>query len=408
MTHQLKAALALLLCIAASLHVAQANNSWRVNANNKAEAVQHALATGLGFNADGTANDASLHAMFADWCNTYGLASPSDAAAFQAFVNNMRQVRSVNLDPTLPWWASGNVYSALTPQQFAKGYLGSKAPTLPVESPGAAARKLLRQNGPKPSPTPAPSPIPAPSPTPSSPSSPSSYNSSNTVNWVSRGFVTPIRNQGGCGSCWAFSSVAAIESMYLMSGRGNVSTLDLSEQQVVSCVTSSYGCSGGYLNQGLDYFKSSPVDKDPLWPYTATNGTCNTASIATAASGNALQTSSTSSYVSPNNDETVLMNAVLQSPVAFLMMVDNSFQSYAGGIYKSTTCTTAVNHAMLIVGWQYDATSGTYYWLIKNSWGTGWGEAGYIRMAAIGSGPGLCGMYQYAYKPPSTFANVLA
>lgn len=174
---------------------------------------------------------------------------------------------------------------------------------------------------------------------------------------------------------------------------------------MLSCVTPSYGCNGGYLNLGIDYFATSPVDKDYLWPYTSSLGTCNTANIASATSGNAVQSISGSVPFTPNDDN-ALKAAVLAAPTGILMMVDSSFQNCRGGVYTSTTCNTAVNHGMLLVGLDVDATTGQWYWLVKNSWGTGWGESGYVRIKVMGaSGPGMCGMYQFPVGTPTTFSS---
>ena len=128
--------------------------------------------------------------------------------------------------------------------------------------------------------------------------------------------------------------------------------------------------------------------------------------MASPSSGDAPQTGGYSTPVSPNNDEAALVSAVQQLPTGLLMMVDSSFQNYRGGVYTYTTCTTAVNHAMLLVGMDQDTTTGQWYWLVKNSWGTGWGESGFIRIKMTGSnGAGMCGMYQWAWMPPTSFPS---
>lgn len=360
-----------------------ANNAfWRFDVNNKADAFARAQETGVGFDEDDNERPEILRKMFDDWCIQFPVECTA-TNAFPNFVNNMREVRRINMDENLPYWASGNQFSHLSENEFQNLFTGAQI------NPRHLSRKLLARNRTK---NISPNPSPNPSPTPA----PDVY----AVNWVSRGMVTPIKNQGPCGSCWAFAATALVESIYLISGRGS---FDLSEQQFVSCMNSenspypSFGCSGGYAHYAISYAAYSPIDIENIWPYTAANDVCNQGLIATLASGNAKQLSSGSVQVYPSNSESALKSALTIMPTVVLFMVDGTFQSYAGGIYKPSSCTTNVNHGMLAVGYGTDATN-QGFWIVKNSWSTNWGEQGFVRVAMTGDGPGPCGMYQYAYQ----------
>ena len=207
------------------------------------------------------------------------------------------------------------------------------------------------------------------------------------IDWVAAGKVTPIKNQGSCGSCWAFAAVATIESALMI--QQNLTTLNLSEQQLVSCATSaagygSLGCNGGYSDQALRYIYNNAEALEGSYPYSGTSSAC------VAPSGQTIRVTGAVSK-SATLVEAAFVTAISRAPFAFYFAVASDFQQYAGGIYTpSATCTTmGLNHAMTAVG--YSRTG--QYWLVKNSWGTGWGLGGYIQIKATGDGQGPCNMY---------------
>jgi len=195
----------------------------------------------------------------------------------------------------------------------------------------------------------------------------------NDIDWTTKGAVSAIKNQGQCGSCWAFSTTGAIESAYLLQGN----SVNLSEQQLVDCSGSygNHGCGGGWMDSAFAYVKDHGLKTEDEYPYKAVNQQCD------ASSGGQYKISG---FIdTPGCDN--LLNTLSQRPVS--VAVDASTWSlYRGGVLS--TCGTSINHGVLVVG----ATS--EYTKIKNSWGTSWGEAGYIRIAA-GNTCNVCGYPSY-------------
>ncbi|KAJ8984233.1 hypothetical protein NQ317_007465 [Molorchus minor] len=191
------------------------------------------------------------------------------------------------------------------------------------------------------------------------------------VNWVTQGVVTPVKNQGNCGSCWAFASTGSMEGAYAISTGRLVS---LSEQNLVDCSTSygNAGCDGGVMDYAFIYVRDNGIEAESDYPYTGTDGRCSYDSSKSVLKVN-------SWYDIPQGDESALQDAVANTgPVAVALNADG-YDLYAGGIYDDSSCSTEVNHGVLVAG--YGTESGTEYWLVKNSWGADFGENGYIRHA---------------------------
>ncbi|KAL5797432.1 hypothetical protein ACOSQ2_002252 [Xanthoceras sorbifolium] len=204
-----------------------------------------------------------------------------------------------------------------------------------------------------------------------------------TMDWRKKGAVTPIKNQGQCGSCWAFSTVAATEGInQLTTGK----LISLSEQELVSCDTKGVdqGCEGGLMEDG--FFKNHGINSEANYPYEAVDGTCNAKKEASHAA------KITGYETVPANSESALLKAVAHQPISVSIDAGgSSFQFYSSGVFTGD-CGTELDHGVTAVG--YGTTSdGTKYWLVKNSWGTSWGEEGYIRMQRdIDAKEGLCGI----------------
>jgi hypothetical protein len=204
-----------------------------------------------------------------------------------------------------------------------------------------------------------------------------------SVDWTTQGAVTPVKNQGQCGSCWAFSTTGSIEGAWFLAGHSLVS---LSEQQLVSCSGSygNMGCNGGLMDWAFQYVMANGLTSEANYPYTARTGTCN--------QNLAKQTVATiSSYndVTPNS-AVALETAIAQQPISVAVEADQAaWQLYTGGTV-SANCGTNLDHGVLAVG--YNLGSSPAYYKVKNSWGTSWGMAGFIQIAINGDGAGVCGI----------------
>ncbi|KAK9714562.1 hypothetical protein RND81_06G103400 [Saponaria officinalis] len=209
--------------------------------------------------------------------------------------------------------------------------------------------------------------------------------SSSTMDWRMEGAVTSIKDQGDCGCCWAFSAVAATESLHkLKTG----TLIPLSEQELVDCDTdSNMGCEGGLMDAAFDFIThNGGLTTEANYPYTASDGTC----IKNRASNYAASISGHEDV--PENDEDALLMAVANQPVSVGIEGGGfDFQFYSGGVFNGE-CGTDLDHAVTVIGYGVD-NGGSKYWLVKNSWGTKWGEKGFMRiMRDVGVSQGLCGI----------------
>jgi hypothetical protein len=197
-----------------------------------------------------------------------------------------------------------------------------------------------------------------------------------SIDWTTRGAVTPVKDQGQCGSCWAFSTTGSTEGAYQIATGKLVS---LSEQELVDCAASygNQGCNGGLMDDGFQYLQAKGDETETSYSYTGATGTCSSTKQQAA---NGIAKGIVTSYhdVTPNS-ESALQAAVAQGPVSIAIEADQSgFQFYKSGVF-SGTCGTKIDHGVLVVG--YGTDGGSEYWKVKNSWGTTWGQAGYIMLA---------------------------
>jgi len=221
-----------------------------------------------------------------------------------------------------------------------------------------------------------------------------------SVNWVDAGAVTPVKDQGQCGSCWAFSTTGSLEGAHFIA-TGDL--LSFSEQQLVDCAFLSYGnlaCNGGLQEYAYNYYEDGHnAELESVYPYTS--GT--TRSRGTCAYDEYSQTAVTvSSYdaITPSNVDQ-MKAGLQQQPLAVSIEADKLvFQTYKSGVLDSTKCGTSLDHAVLAVGYGNDAASGLDYWLVKNSWNTTWGDEGYIKLAIV-DGDGICGVQMEPLAPHS-------
>ena len=207
-----------------------------------------------------------------------------------------------------------------------------------------------------------------------------------SVDWTTKGVVTAVKDQGQCGSCWAFSATGALEGAWALKYKN---LYNLSEQQLVDCSVpeGNQGCDGGLMDQAFQYVMENGLSTDELYPYTATGpNTCLAANVTSVVRVKSFKDV-------PTNSETALMTAVVEQPVAVAVEADQgSFQFYSSGV-MTKACGTNLDHGVLLVGYGTDANGQDYY-KVKNSWGAGWGMDGYIllgRGAAFGA-EGQCGI----------------
>jgi len=222
-----------------------------------------------------------------------------------------------------------------------------------------------------------------------------------SINWVDLGAVTPVKDQGQCGSCWSFSTTGSLEGAYFVT-YGEL--LSFSEQQLVDCDNwknggRDHGCNGGLMDNAFNWIHSNGgLCSESAYPYvsgtTETAGTCTTTCSVNSKS-------KIQSYVDVTaSSDSAMMAALVEQPVSVAIEADQvAFQLYKSGVFTGT-CGTNLDHGVLVVG--YGEESGSDYYRVKNSWGTSWGLDGYIllgRGSSYNSGAGQCGVLLEASYP---------
>jgi len=299
---------------------------------------------------------------FEEWSAYYGKSYEPTERDFRETVYNQNILKIVSHNAGNSSWTMGvNKFADLTADEFKARYVGGfKAP-----------KKSLRRQA------------YGPFNTTANPTS---------VDWTTKGAVTPVKNQEQCGSCWAFSTTGSVEGAWFLSKGSLVS---LSEQQLVDCsqAEGNQGCNGGLMDQAFQYIiDNKGITTEAAYPYTATDGTCQAKGKPVAATLSGFKDVAA-------NSEAALETAIVQQPVSVAVEADQSvFQFYSGGVMDSS-CGTQLDHGVLAVGYGTDA--GKEYYKVKNSWGADWGEKGYIRLGrgAKFNPSGQCGIQMVASYP---------
>ncbi len=280
---------------------------------------------------------------FEAWKSTHGVKYASEFEnkyREKIFLENVAKVNTHNSNKYRTYDMGVNQFTAMTTEEFAQSYLGT---IVPKESHSIESQDDLRVGD---------------------------------VDWNSQGAVTPVKNQGQCGSCWAFSATGGLEGLSKLA----YGTLEsFSEQQLVDC-SGSYGnqaCNGGLMDNAFKFVRDHGIVHEDQYPYKAVKQTCSQNSGPFKISG--------FTDVKTCND---LATAITARPISVAVDASN-WSPYKSGVFNN--CKTALNHGVTLVGLT------DQYWHVKNSWGPSWGESGFVRLAR-GNTCGICNAASYPNK----------
>jgi C1A family cysteine protease len=207
--------------------------------------------------------------------------------------------------------------------------------------------------------------------------------------------VSAVKDQGACGSCWAFSATEAVESAYVIAGNDPVV---MSPQELVDCTKSAlknHGCSGGWYYYAYQWLSKNKTMAESDYPYTSGTTGKETTCAYDAAKG----VTNVSSYKQVKKETASIKAAIELGPVNVAVSAGNDvFRNYSSGIVtEADGCPTRVDHAIVAVGWGVE--DDVEYYIVRNSWNTTWGDKGYIKIATADGKTGVCGINGYVYYP---------
>lgn len=269
---------------------------------------------------------------------------------FNIFKSELSKIQKINADPTKRYSVEVNKFADLTFQEFKNLYL---MPSRKRKNKIKSEKIIQVKTG--------------------------------SIDWrETRGAVGPVKNQGHCGSCWAFSTVASLE---FANFKKTGSYKSFSEQELVDCAGGSYGnagCNGGLMDWAYDYIIDNNLDLEEDYPYKAVDQDCTPTDNNTRVSVNGY------SYLNPARVDT-LVEAIDKQVVSVSIEVQDDFRYYKEGVYHSENddCGEYLNHGVAAVGYNTEGEDG--YFIVRNSWGDDWGANGYINMA-VDTGKGTCGI----------------
>ncbi|KAJ7545492.1 hypothetical protein O6H91_09G122600 [Diphasiastrum complanatum] len=327
----------------------------------------------VGYSPEHLQSEESLLELFESWIEEHSKfykGFEEKKNRFEVFKDNLKFIHEVNSNDDVSYWLGLNKFTDMRHEEFKAQYLGFKKDISNLLKSAARNSEFKYEK------------------VEAVPSS---------VDWRSKGGVTNVKDQGSCGSCWSFSTIAAVEGInYIVTG--DLQTL--SEQELVDCDTSqNQGCNGGMMDYAFEFIiQNGGIGTEAGYPYKAKQSTCNQDKL------NSRVVSIDDYQDVPSNNEDALKKAVAHQPVSVAIEADGRpFQFYKGGVF-SGTCGTNLDHGVAIVG--YGTDQGKDYWIVRNSWGPTWGEKGYIRMHRnAGVSSGLCGIAMTPSYPIKYGAN---
>jgi len=339
----------------------------------------------LSYKVEDISSENGLGRLFDLWLHRHSKLYGSreeKASRLQIFRTNLEYIHAHNSNSNSSFRLGLNKFADLTNEEFKSLYFGKNSrqwrDTRRSELEGAELSSILKQR------------VGAQS---------TSCSTASSLDWREKGAVTGVKNQAQCGSCWAFSTTGAIEGVNAISTGKLVS---LSEQELVDCDSTNYGCEGGDMDYAFTWvIQNGGIDTEKDYSYTGVDSKCNTKK-------ETKKIVSIDGYTDVDSEDSALLCAVGNQPVS--VGIDGSamdFQLYVGGIYDGDCSGNPddIDHAVLVVG--YSAKNGKDYWIVKNSWGTDWGVDGYFYILRNTELPyGVCAINAMASYPTKTESSV--